>query len=380
MAEKTQEKKPKSYRNAFVRIFVTNHTQNGLVKYSKKDLLKLIKSWTCVQEYELILHDEENPHFHICFRFKSPVPKKNIISKIPYANIEGARNYKKCVQYLIHANDTDKVQYSKKEIVTNLPNLDKYFLLDGKDEVAELENILVKIEKGEIKQYNFTDFIDIKLYSKYKTKIKNAFEYRIHLLSQDKTRDINIIFLCGASGTGKTTWAKDCCIKLGKSYSISSSSNDPFQDYLGEDVLILDDLRDDSFSFSDLLKILDNNTKSTVKSRYRNKLFLGDTIFITSTVPLHQWYTYCEYEEKKQLHRRIKQLYNFTHDEIKMYYYDDDNEKYSVIHTIENNIIDRYKSKKVNNPITKLLKELEIKPMDTFGTQVEIDNCPFEKK
>ena len=40
-----------------------------------------------------------------------------------------------------------------------------------------------------------------------------------------------------------------------------------------EDVLILDDLRDSDFKFTDLLKILDNHTKSTVKSRYHNKAF-----------------------------------------------------------------------------------------------------------
>ena len=76
-------------------------------------------------------------------------------------------------------------------------------------------------------------------------------------------------------------------------FCVSSSSNDPFQDYMGQKAIILDDLRDKAFingngtdNFEDLLKILDNNTNSSDKSRFNNKVFNGEVIVITSSVPL----------------------------------------------------------------------------------------------
>ena len=78
--------------------------------------------------------------------------------------------------------------------------------------------------------------------------------------------------------------------KLDYDFAISSSSNDPFQDYQGQDAIILDDVRDTVFEFQDLLKMLDNNTASSFKSRFANKVFNGKMIVLTSSVPLHYWY------------------------------------------------------------------------------------------
>ena len=108
------------------------------------------------------------------------------------------------------------------------------------------------------------------------------------------------------------------------------------QDYKGEDVLILDDLRDSDFKFTDLLKILDNHTKSTVKSRYHNKAFIGDTIVITSYKPLQDWYFDVPSESKHQLYRRIKQMYKFNNDKIDCFEYNERSFKYEFVGTAPN--------------------------------------------
>ena len=95
---------------------------------------------------------------------------------------------------------------------------------------------------------------------------------------------------------------------MGYDFCVSSSSNDPFQDYMGQQAIILDDLRDKAFDFEDLLKLLDNNTASSVKSRFSNKVFNGKMIVITSTVPLAFWYyeyRYNHMDTLQQLYRRI---------------------------------------------------------------------------
>ena len=77
---------------------------------------------------------------------------------------------------------------------------------------------------------------------------------------------------------------------------------------MGQKAIILDDLRDRAFEFEDLLKLLDNNTASSVRSRFSNKVFNGKMIVITSTVPLSFWYRELQYnlnDTLMQLYRRI---------------------------------------------------------------------------
>ena len=112
------------------------------------------------------------------------------------------------------------------------------------------------------------------------------------------------MFLSGDTGTGKTSFAKQYCQSL-KRVIVFHLLVMMLCKIIKEDVLILDDLRDSDFKFTDLLKILDNHTKSTVKSRYHNKAFIGDTIVITSYKPLQDWYFDVPSESKHQLYRRI---------------------------------------------------------------------------
>jgi hypothetical protein len=128
--------------------------------------------------------------------------------------------------------------------------------------------------------------------------------------------------------------------KLGKSYCVSSASNDPFQDYFGQDILILDDLRDVDISYTDLLKALDKHTKSTVKSRYHNKCFLGDMIIITSCVPLEDWYFNHKSEEKRQLKRRIMEMYIMSLEDIRHFRYNEVLNRYELIDTAKNHVLE----------------------------------------
>ena len=92
---------------------------------------------------------------------------------------------------------------------------------------------------------------------------------------------MKIIFIHGDSGSGKSTYAelyaKMLCEKKGyRDFARSSASNDIMQDYMGEDIFILDDYRDvdemtgKAESLSDTLKMLDPHYASSSKSRYTN--------------------------------------------------------------------------------------------------------------
>jgi hypothetical protein len=117
------------------------------------------------------------------------------------------------------------------------------------------------------------------------------------------------VYIYGDSGTGKTTLAKRMAKQQKYSVFVSSGSNDVLDGYQGQDCIILDDLRPACLGLSDLLKLLDNHTASTVKSRYSNKVLECKLIIITTTLPLSNFFKNVFQEEQEtavQLKRRCE--------------------------------------------------------------------------
>lgn len=195
----------------------------------------------------------------------------------------------------------------------------------------------------------------------------------------DKDRNINVIFLSGSTGVGKTTFAKKYCEANKKVPCISSASNDPLQDYKGQDVLILDDMRDDVFRFHDLLKFLDNHTKSTGKSRYHNKAFIGDTIIITSPKPIVDWYFNSSPEDKRQLYRRVRSWFKFGHEKIEAFEYDDKSSRYEKVAEMPNYITmsKREQAKRVLNVLDSM--GLEFTPTVRASIEDDLKNKTEEE-
>lgn len=174
----------------------------------------------------------------------------------------------------------------------------------------------------------------------------------------NKDRDINVMIFQGDTGTYKTTYAKQLAKNQNKSLCVSSSSNDPMQDYKGEDILLLDDIRDDTFKFNDLLKILDNHTNSSVSSRYSNKAFIGDTIIITTAQPLSDWYFDNVKEDKEQLYRRIPIMMQFTKDFITCFKFDELKHKYVYLYKLPN--VNKFKPMDTKKFIVDTIKSMGV--------------------
>lgn len=353
--------KPKTMKNSNIRISKVNNTKNGTVIYEKEDILKILEDWSNEKEIEYFFiehaEDLENIHYHVVIKYSSPTRFDTIKNKFQYGNIENSKSVKNSIQYLVHLNSPEKYQHDWSEVVTNSNELNKYMLKSKISEELDINFYVEEIAKGNIKEYQYTEKIPVEIYTKYHTRIEKAFKYYYDNFSLESNRNITVEFYHGSSGSGKTTYAKMKCIENNYSYCISSSSNDVMQDYKGEDVLILDDLRDENFKFDDILKLLDNNTNSSIKSRYKNKMFIGKKIIITSTSPLHEWYkNERRYEEIHQLRRRIKLLLNFEMDKINLLFYNKFTKKYELYDTITN---DYYLNNELDefDDITNYIKE-----------------------
>jgi hypothetical protein len=339
----------KSMKTAFIRVTKVNDTEQGIVTFTSDIIKELLDEWvfTAGIEYWFIDHtpddDDPNDHFHIVIRFRNPTSFDTVKSKFPYGRIETARNIKRAVQYLVHMNNPEKIQYPWEYIITNCSDLTPFKVKSHSQQEVTLQRIFEQIETGELTPFNCQDKIPIDVWSKNKTVINNALQLCSDRVTSRPSRDISVFYFYGPSGVGKTTFAKSYFQSMGYQCAISSSHNDPLQDYKGEPGLLWDDFRDASMGFVDLIKFLDPNTRSSGKSRYHNKHFLGDLIIMTSTQRMD--FLYKKYQSENdnpenmtQLRRRIVEYYEFSFDKIRIYLYDKYSDKYSLYREFPNPI------------------------------------------
>ncbi len=298
------------------------------VEYFKGDIQEIIKSRSTIKKWAYILHDKDDtqPHYHIYLNFgNSGVDTKQVaewfglqescVGKIKGRGVD-------LLLYLTHSNDSqkNKYQYSTNEVISNF---------DFQGEIA------ASMVLGDFNIHSYAEQLEY-IHSRPRSEQSSLYtdltkRWKVHCqwLTLHPDRNIKVIFICGKGGTGKTSYAKQLLKSEKLDFCISSSSNDPLQDYMGQKAILLDDFRDRCFkNFEDLLKFLDNHTASSVQSRFTNKVFNGEMIVITSSVPLRYWYRgknadgkyfSVSQEDFIQLYRRISCYVEITDTEIHVF-------------------------------------------------------------
>ena len=287
----------------------------------KVDIQEVMMTHKTIKHYAYILHDKDDtrPHYHIYVNFGNSGVDSADVAKwfgVPENFVNKIRGRRTdMLLYLTHGQDNQKHkhQYSPSEVVANFD-----FELE-----IEKSKILGNFEKySYAEQLKYVDGLAVSEKAKAFSQLEKLWRLQCQCLSLTTDRSITVVFVCGKAGAGKTYYAKKLLASFGFDYCISSSSNDPFQDYLGQKGMILDDLRYMDFELPDLLKILDNNTASSVKSRFANKVFNGEMIVITSSVPLRYWYPQYRFNKDdtlEQLYRRINFYVKVEEQEITVF-------------------------------------------------------------
>ena len=259
-------------------------------KFLKEPLQDILKRYKTIKKWAYILHDKDKdatPHYDIYLNFGDTGVESKEVAKwfgLQESQVEKVKGRAQdMLLYLIHGNDSQKhkYQYSPDEVVANF---------DFKSELAKAK-ILGNFDKySYAQQLKFIKTLPKDEQVRAYKQLKDHWKLHCEYLTLNPDRDIQVMFVTGKAGSGKTYYAKKFLEKLDYDFAVSSSSNDPFQDYQGQDAIILDDVRDTVFEFQDLLKMLDNNTASSFKSRFANKVFNGKMMVLTSSVPLQYWY------------------------------------------------------------------------------------------
>ena len=318
---------------------------------------ELIDNWSSIKEAAFIHHDKDentNSHCHLMIKFNGVVPTSAIINKvnkiagcecIKFQHLEKIKkSWEDALAYLCHWKEPQKYQYDKSEVYSNFnwEELAKTAISPIKDK--KLLNYINLINDGVLCRYNYMDFMPIDEYTSYLSKLEKAWKYKDECKARElrnKDFNMNVIFITGNSASFKTTLAKKICRSKSLEYSISSSSNDPFQDYKGEPAFILDDLRGNSIFAADLFKILDHNTRSSCSSRFFNKFLFTDLIIITSVQDIDSFFKDLSIKNNEpniQLFRRCNIYIKMSKEYIRIYEYNDIKKDYSFICSYENKL------------------------------------------
>lgn len=335
---------------------------------SLETIQKVLGEQSCIDKYLYILHDKDvkedgspkNPHFHVYLHFNNSrdfdyVAKWFGLSASFVNRIKG--RFGDAVEYAQHKNAPDKYQYPDSEVVANFDFVKTIEQNQKEKEKRQsIDMIIQGIDSGEIKPYNITDVVSMADYVKYGKQIKAAFDYRLKRLEREVDRNMDVIYIYGNSGTGKTTYAKMIAKEKGYEIFTSSGTNDPFDGYKGQECVILDDLRGSVFPLADLLKILDNNTASTVKARYKNINLECKLLIITTTKTMNDFYKQVfesNGEEFRQFQRRCGQVARMTMQNMDIYVYNKNRGGYERIATVPNPVATKLKADAFEEQRTK---------------------------
>lgn len=274
--------------------------------------------------------ERKNDHIHAAFRFKDG--KGGTLDKI--AEVIGLKQqyiekagrgkfgWDNLMSYLIHAKDEDKHPYSPDAVVSMGASYKDYYKLHKADwdrgrakktvaraseGIEELEEMILsgQVTKSQIV---LTDRY-YAIYCHYKRRCDDAFEiygerraYKTIQALQAGEFKLSVFFITGQAGAGKTRFAKSFADTLvrksaqeGEAWRLcQTAATNPMDDYQGEEILLMDDVRGGSLSASDWLKLLDPYNISPASARYRNKVPACRCIIITSSKEPLEFFYYCK--------------------------------------------------------------------------------------
>lgn len=384
---------------------VSRLEKDGTVSFDIDNMKEVLKK-DCIRDFSYIIHDKDRyskaeekrnpehkqgelkpPHIHLLLRFENNQPQKldcvakwfhiapNFVNKI-------AGDWEDACLYQIHYNAPDKYQYPVEEVTCNF---DYQELLEDAEKGDKITKIIQRILDGEIREYNKTLEIDNMLLVDYSRKIAEAFKVRSeYLQATQKDRNTECIYITGGSGTGKTSLAKKIAQSKGYSFFISSGSNDVMDGYGQEDCLILDDVRPSCMGLSDLLKMLDPHTASSIKSRYKNKYLNCRLVILTTVLNIDEFYrnVFAEQDEPvTQLKRRCQTYIRMYPNTILISVWDDKTMRYINPVSYKNPVLNQYipekskEKKDIRERVEELMPFLEL----SDNEKIETDTFSLEK-
>ena len=331
----------------------------------------------------LIIHDKDisygtklvEPHIHGYIEFSN---KKDLnvlalnLGILPqYIESSGRGKYGKVNSkaYLIHAKDKDKYQYPVSDVETfdtldyeafinqNKEDFENYSATRKREKSEEsLDLVLAKVQLGELTYNDVMEDDNLAfLFGNNQQKFRERFNFygerqaflRLKSLELGEYQ-LTVLYIQGESEVGKSTLSREIALQVqsklneiglrGDIYSASSAN--PFDDYYGEEILILDDLRENNMSPSDWLKLFDPLNSARMSARYQNKRVVPRLIIMPVYKSPKLFFGEIKEEDLNQFLRRINFLLDVTYK-----HGSDENRLYNISEVVKRRGVDFYQKK-----------------------------------
>lgn len=337
-----------------------NSVKNGELTPLLEEVVNRVSEIAMVSDAYAIIHDKdvneiydlethtiktepENVHVHILLKFSKGATLISLALQLGIESqyIEKAKSgryaFDNFLAYLIHAKDSEKFQYDPNEVTT----LHGKNYLDvvterykswkkgrAKKDISKsntsLDDIYLQILNQQISKQEILSDPKLQIiYALNKTKINEAFmtlgeikSNATKLALENGEFKKSIIFITGKSGLGKSRFAKTFVKELISLANINNycwsdvvtAGTNIFDEINGEEILLLDDVRGDSLTASDWLKLLDPYNISPISARYHNRMGSARVIVITSTKHPLEFFFHTKGNEKEDLSQYIRRI------------------------------------------------------------------------
>ena len=331
----------------------------------------------------LIIHDKDisygtklvEPHIHGYIEFSN---KKDLnvlalnLGILPqYIESSGRGKYGKVNSkaYLIHDKDKDKYQYPDRDVETfvtldyeafinqNKEDFENYSATRKREKSEEsLDLVLAKVQLGELTYNDVMEDDNLAfLFGNNQQKFRERFNFygerqaflRLKSLELGEYQ-LTVLYIQGESEVGKSTLSREIALQVqsklneiglrGDIYSASSAN--PFDDYYGEEILVLDDLRENNMSPSDWLKLFDPLNSARMSARYQNKRVVPRLIIMPVYKSPKLFFGEIKEEDLNQFLRRINFLLDVTYK-----HGSDENRLYNISEVVKRRGVDFYQKK-----------------------------------
>lgn len=301
---------------------VLNHPEENISECAgktSKEICEILSKMWCVSDtrsgaWVFCVSAEGLKHVHMVLEDEKAMRFSAVKKVFPIAHIEMTKGNKNQVEDYIYKRGAFE-EKGEKIIETLIVGEIK-----GKQgKRKDLENIKDMVDKGmtprqildsDVNLYRLETYIN-KIY--YDEKLKN-----IPII-----RDVAVYWHFGDTGTGKSYQAFEHMQEKGREevYFCSATNRNPFDGYVSQSEIWIDELRNDSsfFTFPAILSIC-NGFAIPVSARYQDKHMLWSEVHITTPLMPYEIYSYLDRNDKiNQLYRRIRYY---------VYHYIDDSGKY----------------------------------------------------
>ncbi|MCL2228483.1 MAG: replication protein [Firmicutes bacterium] len=233
-----------------------------------------------------------------------------------YIEFEFARHFKTVKKVLPHGTHIEQRKGTKKQAreycckpETRIGNVHEHGVFIEERQRTDLHNIISAIKAG-MTIHELRDDYEAQFFM-FQKKFETERALYLDKTFGDVFRDINVSYIYGTTGTGKT---RSIAERFGyrNIFRVTEYDQRAFDNYDGQDIIIFEEFRS-SFKIAQMLNYLDGHP-CRLPARFIDKTACYTKIFITTNIPLHKQYPNIQNEEPATFDafvRRINNIYNY---------------------------------------------------------------------